>query len=38
MGKVKVKGKEFEVSDADEAMILAIQELTFAIKGLKNAG
>jgi len=36
MGKVKVSGKEIDVSDADEAMILAIQELTYAITGLKN--
>lgn len=36
MGKVKVKQKEFDVSDADEAMILAIQELTDAIRRLPN--
>ena len=36
MGTVKVKGKEIEVSSSDEAMILAIQELTHAIRGLKD--
>ena len=36
MGKVRVKGKEIDVSDSDEAMILAIQELTHAIRGLKD--
>ena len=36
MGKVIVKGKDFDVSDADEAMILAIQELTLAIRNLKD--
>ncbi len=36
MGKVIVKQKEFDVSEADEAMILAIQELTHAIRGLKD--
>lgn len=36
MGKVRVKGKDIEVSDQDEAMILAIQELTQAVRGLKD--
>ena len=30
--KVKVKGIEFELEDKDAAMILALQELSFAIR------
>lgn len=33
---VKVKDDNFELQDPDAALILALQELTLAIKRLKN--
>ena len=37
MGKVKIKDKEFDLEERDEALILAIQELTRVINyGNKN--
>ena len=40
MGKVKIGEKEFDIPIADEALILAIQELTKQIKilGIKSNG
>lgn len=34
MGKLEVAEKEFDLEDKDEALILAIQELTLAINKL----
>lgn len=34
--KIKVKNKEFEIEENEAALILAIQELTYAIKNLSN--
>jgi len=36
MGKVKVKDKEFTLEDKDEALILAIQELTDQIRRMAD--
>lgn len=36
MGQVKIKDKEFDLEERDEALILTLQELTAQIRRLAN--